>query len=160
MEERLGYILAPLRKRYSIPQGYARWPDGTPMDVLLHLHRLLDIDDVHLEMVVAAVNCDCSNATLQGVYPAMRAAEILRSPGTAREYLLAQFPLVAAAPFLRCLRLGLLPFGVWAIVAACSVQSPRVTPETRSMLAAVQDPSPALSRHADDGAQARFEYSP
>jgi hypothetical protein len=113
-----------------------------PVDVLLHLHRLMDADDTHLELAVAAVNHDCSDPTLQGVYPAMRAAELLRTPAAARDYLLAQLSLRATSPFLRCLRLGLLPFGAWAVAAACSVHSPRVTPETRRMMGAVQDQSP------------------
>jgi hypothetical protein len=87
------------------------------------------------------VEKDCNDPNLTAPYPAISAADILHSPDSTLSGALMDviFPTSASARLTRCLRLGLIPFGAWAAVAAGSVHSPRQAPETRCMLMAIAD---------------------
>jgi len=120
------------------------WVDRAPSSVLLRLHRLLDADDILLGAYRRALEADLSDCCPGVVHIAHTCAAALDYPDdlwlpSVRDTLASMCVDGIAA---QCVRLGLLPYGAWAVGAACNCHEARPDPELHRLTLLAAEPAP------------------
>ena len=110
----------------------------------LRLHRLLDDDDNLLDEYRRALAADLSDCCPGVVHIAHTCAAALDYPDDLwlPSVLEAHTPLCVDSPAARCVQLGLLPFGAWAVGAAYNCHEARSDPELHRLTLLAADPAP------------------
>ena len=120
------------------------WPALLAEEALDCLTRLLDEDDVLLDIYRRAIMRDCVDAAVSSYMAAHKALRILMNPDVTMAAMWEANRDCTAMQqgsklLLRC---GLVPFGAWAAVAATSAHEPCIMPEARSLRQMLDGPSP------------------
>jgi hypothetical protein len=117
--------------------------DVAPHGVLLRLHHLLDDDDHLLGVYRQALEADSTDSCPGVVHLAHKCAAALDYPDDIWLSVVAALaPLCVDGPAAWCVRLGLLPFGAWAVGAALLCHEARPDPELNRLLLLAVDPAP------------------